>query len=317
MLAYALYKKNKEKKANNATAVASKDSIGENADTLAPYDKFTSEASREADGEDGVMLRTNTQKSFTTITDKNARRRQWLSLALTLFVDVIMPIILYYSLRNTVSQLAALLISSIPPAVMSIFKMIWYRTFDALGVVIILGFVLSAVISVIDGDPRVLLLRESIVTCATGVVFLVTMIPIRIGQWVNKPLIYGVTKQMMSVLPPVKYVYNGQVIEETRIEFSWKWSREFKKGMLIMNAAWGVILILEFVAKLIMYFSSLTVDQMVLYGNIVLGVTLGSMGIFNVFYGRRIRLRTIEECKLVQKRLEEEAELQNVYVDEA
>jgi hypothetical protein len=200
---------------------------------------------------------------------------------------------------------------------MAIFKMIWYRTFDALGVVIILGFVLSAVISVIDGDPRVLLLRESIVTCATGVVFLVTMIPIRIGQWVNKPLIYGVTKQMMSVLPPVKYVYNGQVIEETRIEFSWKWSREFKKGMLIMNAAWGVILILEFVAKLIMYFSSLTVDQMVLYGNIVLGVTLGSMGIFNVFYGRRIRLRTIEECKLVQKRLEEEAELQNVYVDEA
>jgi hypothetical protein len=99
MLAYALYKKNKEKKANNATAVASKDSIGENADTLAPCDKFTSEESREADGEDGVMLRTNTQKSFTTITDKNARRRQWLSLALTLFVDVIMPIILYVSLH--------------------------------------------------------------------------------------------------------------------------------------------------------------------------------------------------------------------------
>ncbi|KAI8575191.1 hypothetical protein K450DRAFT_262960 [Umbelopsis ramanniana AG] len=200
---------------------------------------------------------------------------------------------------------------------MSIFEIVWYRTVNPLGLVIIFGFVISAVISVIDGNPRVLLLRESIVTCATGVLFLMSMIPFHYKKWTNKPLIYGVTKQMMSLLPPVKYVYQGEVIEESRLEFCWKWSPVFKRGMLTMNAAWGVILILEFVAKLAMYFSSLTVDQMVMYGNIILGVTLGCMGLFNAVYGRIIRLRSMEECKVVQKRLEEEAEQQHVYVDEA
>lgn len=200
---------------------------------------------------------------------------------------------------------------------MSVFKIVWYRSVDPLGLVIIFGFVISAVISVIDGNPRVLLLRESIVTCATGVLFLLSMIPFRIGKWSNKPLVYGVSKQMMSLLPPVKYVYKGEVVEESRLEFCWRWSTVFKRGMLFLNAAWGVLLILEFVAKLIMYFSSLTVDQMVLYGNIILGVTLGTMGVFNGVYGRIVRIRSIAECKVVQKRLEEEAEQQHVYVDEA
>lgn len=101
------------------------------------------------------------------------------------------------------------------------------------------------------------------------------------------------------------------------MEFCWQWSREFKKGTYILTAAWGVILFLEFVAKLIMYFSSITVDQLVLYGNIVLGVTLDTMGELNIIYSRIIRLRTIKETTEVQKRLEDEAEQYQTYLDEA
>lgn len=215
------------------------------------------------------------------------------------------------------SQLAALLISSAPPAIVVVVKIIYYRTVDPLGLIIVFGYVLSAIISVIDGNPRVLLLRESIVTCATGVIFLITMIPLKVGKFQMRPLIYGVTQQMMSIVPPVKYVYKGEVIDQSRAEFCWQWSTVFRRGIYTMTAAWGIILVLEFVAKLIMYFSSLTVDQMVLYGNIVLGVTLGSMGVFNTIYSRSIRLNTMKETAQVQKQLEEEAEQQHTYLDDA
>ncbi|KAG2175955.1 hypothetical protein INT44_000433 [Umbelopsis vinacea] len=308
MLAYNLYKKRKQSKAASEAAAISSPSV--DGDTATSEQKLTLEDTQEENAD--ALPRTDTHKTFTTVTkDKRARRRQLIFFGVVFFVDVIMPIILYYSLRSSVSQLAALLISSAPPAVMSIIEIVWYRTINPLGLVIIFGFVISAAISVIDGNPRVLLLRESIVTCATGLLFLLSMIPFRYKNWTSKPLTYGVTRQMMSLLPPVKYVYQGEVVEESRFEFCWRWSPVFKRGMLTMNAAWGVILILEFVAKLAMYFSSLTVDQMVTYGNIVLGVTLGAMGVFNAIYGRMIRLRSIEECKVVQKRLEEEAEQQH------
>lgn len=196
-------------------------------------------------------------------------------------------------------------------------KIIYYRTIDPLGLIIVFGYVLSAIISVIDGNPRVLLLRESIVTCATGIIFLITMIPLKVGKFQMRPLIYGVTQQMMSITPPVKYMYKGEVIDQSRAEFCWQWSTVFRRGIYTMTAAWGIILVLEFVAKLIMYFSSLTVDQMVLYGNIVLGVTLGSMGLFNTIYSRSIRLNTMKETAQVQKQLEEEAEQQHTYLDDA
>lgn len=103
-----------------------------------------------------------------------------------------------------------MLISSAPPAALVVFKILYYRTVDPLGVIIVFGFVLSAIISVIDGNPRVLLLRESIVTGATGLIFLIALIPFKIGKIQLKPLIYGVTEQMMSILPPVEYVYKGE-----------------------------------------------------------------------------------------------------------
>jgi hypothetical protein len=203
--------------------------------------------------------------------------------------------------------LAALLISSAPPAIMVVFKIIYYRKIDPLGLLIIFGFVLSAVISLVDANPRVLLLRESIVTSATGALFLLSLIPIKIGKLQVMPMTYGVTAQMMAAAPTIRYMKNGEMIEQSRTEFCWEWSKTFRFGMRLMTALWGCILLLEFMAKVIMYFSPLTVDQIVLYGNIILGCTLGTMGLFTVGYSRYLRKRTIKEVHEIRLRLEAEA----------
>jgi hypothetical protein len=118
---------------------------------------------------------------------------------------------------------------------------------------------------------------------------------------------YGVTAQMMAAAPTIRYMKNGEMIEQSRTEFCWEWSKTFRFGMRLMTALWGCILLLEFMAKVIMYFSPLTVDQIVLYGNIILGCTLGTMGLFTVGYSRYLRKRTIKEVHEIRLRLEAEA----------
>jgi hypothetical protein len=199
------------------------------------------------------------------------------------------------------------LISSTPPAISVIVKLFYYRKVDPLGIIIVFGLVISAIISVIDGQPRVLLLRESIVTAATGAIFLITLIPIKIGKLQLRPLTYGIAAQMTAAAPAVRYMRYGQMIQVSRSEFNWEYSTKFRFAMRLGTALWGIALLLEFVAKLIMYFSPLTIDQMVLYGNVVLAVVMGSMGLFTIIHSRIVRKQVAVEMVHIKRKLEADA----------
>ncbi|KAG9326018.1 hypothetical protein KVV02_008450, partial [Mortierella alpina] len=138
------------------------------------------------------------RQSVMDANNKALQRKQWRVLAISMFFDVVLPIILYYILRSHMSTLAALLISSAPPAINCVAKFFIYRRVDPIGLLIIFGFVLSAILSVIDGNPRLLLLRDSFVTCASGLIFLASLVPIKIGKFQVRPLTYGVSAQMLT-----------------------------------------------------------------------------------------------------------------------
>ncbi|KAI8575193.1 hypothetical protein K450DRAFT_303740 [Umbelopsis ramanniana AG] len=235
-----------------------------------------------------------------TLDDKKAARKQWIVLGVTLFVDIVIPLILYYILKNYISLLAALLISSAPPIIMIVGKFIIYRQFDPLGLIIVFGFVLSAILSVVDSNPRIILLKDSIVSSATGLIFLLSLLPLRFGRFNLRPLTYGISAEMMSAAPKIQYVKEGELIEQAPTQFSWEHIKFFRTGMRLLTAMWGIALLLEFVARLIMYFSPLTIDQLVLYSNIVLGCLLGTMGVFTIIYSHHLRTKT---RKMVQELL--------------
>lgn len=186
-------------------------------------------------------------------------------------------------------------------------KIIYYRKVDPLGIIIVFGFALSAIISVVDGDPRVLLLRESIVTAATGALFLITLIPLKVGKIELRPLTYGITAQMTAAAPAVRYLRYGEWIEVSRSEFSWQYSKKFRFGMRLGTFLWGICLLLEFTAKLIMYFSPITIDQFVLYSNVVLGVVLGGMGIFTMFHAAWLKKQVEKEMIDIKAQLARDA----------
>ncbi|KAJ2963299.1 hypothetical protein NQZ79_g1701 [Umbelopsis isabellina] len=301
MLAYQLYKGYKQKQQDRSNAGYER-KISTESDTtpLNTMDLEEGGAPKQGIKREGTI--SEAQMS------KKAARKAWISLAITLLIEVILPVALYYILKAHMSMLAALLISSAPAILSVIVKAIWYRRVDPLGVLIIGGFVISAAISVIDSNPRVLLLRESCTTAAIGTFFFLSLIPIKIGKWQLKPLSYSVSYQMAATAPTVKFMRKGEMVEMKRPEFIWAYSPIYRKNMRIATALWGIALLSEFTGKLIMYFSSLTIDQMVLYGNIILGVVMVTMTIITVLLSIRTRRRMVPELEKVKRQLEVEAQ---------
>ncbi|KAF9940261.1 hypothetical protein BGZ67_008028 [Mortierella alpina] len=248
------------------------------------------------------------RQSVMDANNKALQRKQWRVLAISMFIDVALPVILYYILRSHMSTLAALLISSAPPAINCVAKLFFYRRVDPIGLLIIFGFVLSAILSVIDGNPRLLLLRDSFVTCASGLIFLASLVPIKIGKFQVRPLTYGVSAQMLTASPSMQYFVEGNLVEQSLPEFCWQWSRRYRRGMHAMTAVWGIALLLEFTLRLIFYLSSMTLDQLVMWGNIVLVCTLGAAGLFTIASSHFVRKWTREDVVFAKAQLEKDHE---------
>jgi hypothetical protein len=95
MLDYDLYKKNKAKTAAAATTVAD-----QQASTYDKLEAVDSTIPVEGETEVRMLPRSGTQATFTNVKDKDLQMKQWISLGLTMLVDIILPIILYVSLAR-------------------------------------------------------------------------------------------------------------------------------------------------------------------------------------------------------------------------
>ncbi|KAI8640015.1 hypothetical protein BD408DRAFT_420503 [Parasitella parasitica] len=121
-----------------------------------------------------------------------------------LFINVGIPLALYYLLKIWLSPLVALIISGVPP-LLHVFFVFWKkRRVDILGCIFVAGFIISAILSAISGDARLTLLRDSTVTAVVSVLFLLTLIPLRTKWFIIRPVIFLFTKQMLIDQPPVQ-----------------------------------------------------------------------------------------------------------------
>lgn len=142
------------------------------------------------------------------------------------------------------------------------------------------------------GDVRVTLLRDSTTTAIISVMFFITMIPLRTKWFKVRPLIYMFAQQMMVESPPFTWTdIEGQEHTEERMEWIWNHCSIFRKYCYILSAIWGSMLMGEFVAKVIMIKSSLTIDQIVIYGNIIVIVVIVVMTIGTTIASKIMRKR--------------------------
>ncbi|WP_168793439.1 VC0807 family protein [Paraburkholderia aromaticivorans] len=143
---------------------------------------------------------------------------------LELAVNFLLPWLAYRLALPHLGETGALIASAVPPIVWSLIELARFRRVDALSVMVVAGIVLSVAAMALGGSPRMLLLRESLVSGAVGVVFLLSL-PMR------RPLIFYLARATVA-----REMEGGAA----RFEALWQERPALVSAMRLMTLVWGV-----------------------------------------------------------------------------
>ncbi|KAJ3168087.1 hypothetical protein HDU87_001258 [Geranomyces variabilis] len=202
-----------------------------------------------------------------------ARRKANINAVINITANVILPLVLYYVLKDHMSLLLALVISGIPPAVYVVYNAIRYRTIEYFGVIILLSFVLTLIVAKATDNPRVLLLKDSIVLLLMGLAWLFTLLPITRNGERQRPLIYT----MVSKADPVHF------------DMVWKTIPRFRMFVRGLTWMWGLGLTGEFVAKVLVVLLVSDVQQASNIATIMSPAVVGALAFLNMLVTLKMR----------------------------
>jgi hypothetical protein len=133
---------------------------------------------------------------------------------------------------------------------------------------VIAGIAASLVATMLGGNPRLLLVRESFITGVFGLVFLASL-------WFPRPLMFHIVKATIA----------KRGIAET--QFAGRWSiPRFRQTFYLMTGIWGAALIVQAAFQVILAFT-LSIEQDLVVSPIVgYGFYLVLLG-WSFWYGKR------------------------------
>jgi hypothetical protein len=153
--------------------------------------------------------------------------------AATLLFDLALPTALFYGLRaGGVGQIAALLIAGAPPALRIGWVLARHRQIDALGGLVLAAVLLTALSSLITGNPRTLLVRNAVLGIPFGLWMLASL-------WASRPLTYELAK---GLLPSRERAFEREWTENPRVRRVWR----------RLTVLWGCGLLLHAAASVVM-----------------------------------------------------------------
>ncbi|CAF2750613.1 unnamed protein product [Rotaria sp. Silwood2] len=218
---------------------------------------------------------------------------------ITILVDIILPLVIYFLLQKYIKPVYALLAAGTPPLFMVIFKAIWCCTFDALGFIVFVTFAISAVVAIITHNAIILLLEKSLVTFILSIIFAVTLIPVHCchHRCRLRPLAYymyldlvptnrdelGLSENIFSDEQiqinsqyselqeevSIKQLSNKQEVAQV-YEWIYKNCSSFRMSCYMITSIWAVGFLLEFLARLFLILIHLPINKIVLYAHIIL-----------------------------------------------
>lgn len=109
------------------------------------------------------------------------------------------------------------------------------RRLDGLAAVVGVSFVLLLIVSLLTGDPRILLARESVLTGAAGVLL--------VGSCVfGRPVLYALVRRLND----------GRGESLARLDLRWRTEPSFRRHFLVLSAVLGGVLLAESVLRLVL-----------------------------------------------------------------
>ncbi|MFD4415986.1 VC0807 family protein [Streptomyces sp. NPDC058475] len=200
----------------------------------------------------------------TTATETAATRPSFLPLIL----DVAVPVGSYYLLKNAfgMSTMAALGWSSVVPAVRTAWSAVKERKVNALAGLILFVNVVGLLLSLVAGDPRLMLAKDSGVSSAIGIGILVS---VKLGR-----------PMMTAGMKP--FLIKGDAAKNAAWDRLVAGSPRFRKAERVFSLVWGVVLLGECVLRIVGAYT-LPIDTMVWLGTVVM---ITSMAVAFLVSGR-------------------------------
>ncbi|HEV3423592.1 MAG TPA: VC0807 family protein [Paraburkholderia sp.] len=199
---------------------------------------------------------------------------------LELAVNLLLPWLAYRLAAPHWGETGGLIASAVPPIVWSLVELARFRRVDALSMIVLTGIALSIGAMALGGSPRMLLLRESLVSGAIGVAFLLSL-PMR------RPLIFYLARATVA-----REMAGGA----ERMDTLWRERPSLAVSMRLMTAVWGVGLTSETALRSWMAWTwpverFLVVSPFIGYG------IYGALLLWTVWYRKTLRSRAEREAQ--------------------
>lgn len=204
----------------------------------------------------------------------SSKREITQTVVLSVLINGVLPLVGYVLLSPHMSEVAALTIVALIPALDNAFTFAKYRHFDVFGLFMLAGLVLSIGVVLLGGDKKFILIKESFLTGALGLVMLVSLV-------FPRPILFYFASH-----------FTAGKDEAAQAAFAAQWVRHyFRFVMYLMTIVWGLDLVGEAIVRT---FLVLTIDSTEMFLAISPVVQYGFLGAaiaWTVWYARHARRR--------------------------
>lgn len=145
------------------------------------------------------------------------------------------------------------------------------RRLDGLAAIVGVSFGLLLVVSLLTGDPRVLLLRESVLSGAAGLLLAGSCV-------IGKPLIYAVARRFITS--------SGKAELIAQWDERWRTQPAFRRHFFLLSAVPGVVLLAESLLRAVLVYS-LPVDVMAGLSTVLHVGTIGMLAVWLLWFRSR------------------------------
>ncbi|WP_406689772.1 VC0807 family protein [Saccharopolyspora sp. ID03-671] len=183
--------------------------------------------------------------------------------------DLLGPVAVYYLARIAgLAPTASLLLAAAVPVIRAARSYVTDRRVGGVTLFVLGAVALSAVMSLVTGDPRLLLVRAAWGTAALGILLLATL-------FARRPLLYSAAAAIFD--------------DQRGAEWAANWERypAFRRVLWSCTAFWGAMFLLDAAGRVVMALT-LPVDVVPLLDDVLLVVVVVLLLAFQRIVGRRM-----------------------------
>lgn len=185
------------------------------------------------------------------------------------------PYVIYQVVKQTTtaSDLVALAISAVPAILYGLFGIVWRQQLDLIAAVTLVGIAVTIVAALVGGDPRLFLIRESVLTVTLGIACLVSLL-------FPRPLWFYIIRYFASANDPAR---------AAGFSANWRYPG-FRTFTRVLTLVWGLVWVGEFILRIILVYNMPIPQFLAISPFIFYGITIGVIA-FTFAYSNRARHR--------------------------